>query len=415
MDSQFFFNLIIIVIIGEFILERILDYLNSTYWSNKLPEELKGIYNEENYKKSQDYQKSKQKVTIFSSFIFLAILLSILYLDGFALLDNWIRTFTSNVILMTLIFFGIIGLALDVLSIPFSLYSIFIIEEKFGFNKTTPITFILDKLKSWLLAIIIGGGLLSLIVWIYTISGIWFWLMVWLVLTVFMVFMTMFYSLLIVPLFNKQTPLENNELRREIERFAKNNGFQIKNIFVIDGSKRSSKANAYFSGLGPKKRIVLYDTLINKHSVDELIAVLAHEIGHYKKKHTLIGFFISLVQIALMLFILSYFIDNPFLSEALGSSIPSFHLAILAFGILYTPISLILGLLTNGISRINEYAADKFAGKNFKSEALILALKKLSVDHLSNLNPHPLYVFFYYSHPPLLNRLAALSKLVKQS
>ncbi len=411
MNPQFLFQLIILFVAGEFILERFLEYLNSTSWSDILPAELAGIYSEEKYRKSQNYHKENQRFSLIFSSISFIVLMLILYFDGFAMLDNWARTFTTNPIVLALLFFGILGIAMDILSTPFSLYSTFVIEENFGFNKTTLKTFILDKLKSWLLTIILGGVLLSLIVWVYTISGIWFWVVVWAVLAVFSVFMTMFYSSLIVPLFNKQTPLESGELRLAIEDFAENAGFKLQNTFVIDGSKRSSKANAYFSGLGSKKRIVLYDTLINDHSVDELVAVLAHEIGHYKKKHTLLGLFVSLIQTGLMLFILSYFIGNPLLSQALGSNIASFHLGVLTFGILYTPVSLLFGIITNVISRLNEYSADRFAGENFKPEALMLALKKLSVNNLSNLKPHPTYVFFHYSHPPLLKRIAALSKL----
>ncbi len=409
MESQFLFQLIIIFLIGEFVLERFLEYLNSTYWSDKLPEELLGIYDEEKYRKSQSYQKSKQKIAVISSVFSLVVLLCVLYFDGFALLDNWVREYTSNSVLMAIVFFAVIGFVMDVLSTPFSIYDTFVIEEKYGFNKTTSKIFMLDKLKSWLLAVVIGGGLLSLIVWIYTISGSLFWIIVWMILSVFMIFMTMFYSSLIVPLFNKQTPLADGELRTAIEKFSLKAGFKLQNIFVIDGSKRSSKANAYFSGLGPKKRIVLYDTLIKDHGVDELVAVLAHEIGHYKKKHTLAGLFISLAQTGLMLFVLSYFIGSPALSQALGASQASFHIGVLAFGILYTPISLVLDLITNVVSRVNEYAADRFASENFKPEALMLALKKLSVNNLSNLRPHPVYVFFHYSHPPLLKRLAALT------
>lgn len=411
MQAELLYQLILIFIIGEFVLECFLDYLNSRYWDNKIPEEVKGIYDEDKYRKSQDYLKTKQKFSLVSSSFSLILILVILHYNGFAFLDNWVRNYTTNPILMALMFFGVLALGMDIVSTPFSVYSTFVIEQKFGFNKTTLKTFVLDKLKSWLLSLIIGGGLLSLIVWIYILSGSWFWLIVLAVLTVFMIFMTMFYSSLIVPLFNKQSPLEEGELRSAIEAFALKVGFKLNNIFVIDGSKRSSKANAYFSGLGPKKRIVLYDTLINDHSVDELVAVLAHEIGHYKKKHTLSGLFVSLLQTALMLFILSYFIADPVLSQALGASEHSFHLAVLAFGILYSPISMLLGLFTNIISRINEYAADKYAGENFNPDSLMLALKKLSVNNLSNLRPHPAYVFFYYSHPPLLKRLEALKKL----
>jgi STE24 endopeptidase len=294
------------------------------------------------------------------------------------------------------------------LGTPFSVYATFVIEEKFGFNKTTVKTFILDKIKGWLLAIILGGGLLTLVVWIYGATGEWFWLIAWGLISFFTIFMSMFYSNIIVPLFNKQTPLEAGELRDAIETFAKKTGFNLRNIYVIDGSKRSTKANAYFTGLGKKKRIVLYDTLMKDHSVDELVAVLAHEIGHYKKKHTLIGTIVSILQTGLMLLILSRFLGSPHLSGALGASQPSFHLSVVAFGILYTPLSIIIGLALNAFSRKHEFEADRFATVNFSGESLSSALIRLSVKNLSNLRPHPAYVFFYYSHPPLLKRLAAI-------
>lgn len=334
-----------------------------------------------------------------------------LYLGGFAFLDGLAWSFTDNQILLALFFFGIIALGADLLSLPFSIYATFVIEEKFGFNKTTVKTFILDKVKGLLLGGLIGGGLLALIVWIFAATGPWFWLIAWALISGFMVFMSMFYSNLIVPLFNKQTPLEDGELRDAIETFSVKTGFKLKNIYVIDSSKRSSKGNAYFTGLGSKKRIVLYDTLINEHTTEELVAVLAHEIGHYKKKHTITGMILSILQTGLMLFILSLFISRPALSEALGATTPSFHMGLIAFGMLYTPLSLVLGLLSNALSRKNEYAADRFAGENYSPVALMDALKKLSINNLSNLRPHPTYVFFYYSHPPLLKRLAALGKV----
>lgn len=408
---QTIFYIIIGIILFEYILERVLDYLNSTYWSNEIPDELKGIYDAEKYKKSQEYEKVTTRFSIFSSTLSLVVLLVLLFTGGFAWLDNYVRQFTDNPIWMAILFFGIFGLAADLLSTPLSIYSTFVIEEKFGFNKTTPKTFILDKLKGWVLGAIIGGGLLALVVWIYETTGSWFWIIAWGVVGVFTIFMTMFYSNVIVPLFNKQTPLEEGELRTSIVAFASKVKFKLKNIFVMDGSKRSTKANAYFSGLGAKKRIVLFDTLIKDQTTDELVGVLAHEIGHYKKKHTLTGTIISLLQTGLTLYILSLFIGNPVLSQALGATEGSFHMGILAFGLLYSPLSLLLGLLMNIISRKNEFAADRYAGENFNPKPLQDALKKLSVNHLSNLHPHPAYVFFHYSHPPLLQRLQALDKI----
>jgi STE24 endopeptidase len=403
-----FFYIILGITLFNFILERFLDYLNSKLWSNQLPKELEGIYDAEKYRKSQDYTKVKTRFSLINEAFSLFLILLMLFSGGFGIIDNFLRTYTENPILLTIIFFGIIGFASDLLSIPFEIYFTFNIEKRFGFNTTTVKTFVADKLKGWFLGLIIGGLLLTLIVWIYLNTGEYFWLYAWGAVSFFMLFMSMFYSNLIVPLFNKQKPLEPGELRDAIEEFAKKVKFKLNNIYVIDGSKRSKKANAYFTGLGPKKRIVLYDTLIADHTTEELVGVLAHEIGHYKKKHTLTSTILGIAETGVMLFILSVFISNPELSKAMGSEIPSFQIGILAFGLLYSPVSLILGLAMNLLSRKNEYAADRYAGENYNPESLQLALKKLSVNSLSNLRPHPLYVFFYYSHPTLLQRLKAL-------
>jgi STE24 endopeptidase len=418
--SDMLFYIILAIILFDYSLERFLGYLNMTRMSEELPAELQGIYDPERYRKSQQYIRAKQRFSFITATVsFIAVLLMITA-GGFGWFDNLLRSVTQQPIPLAMLYFGILAFAASVLTIPFELYAIFVIEEKFGFNTMTARTFILDKLKGWLLGAVIGGGLLALVIWIYLSTGNWFWLLVWGVATAFMVFMAMFYSNLIVPLFNKQKPLDAGPLRDAIETFARKVGFRLKNIYVIDGSKRSKKANAYFTGLGPKKRIVLYDTLINDHTTEELVAVLAHEIGHYKKKHTTQGIILSIVQTGLMLFILSWFIKpGNELSAALCQSlagfthipvIQSFHLGILAFGLLYSPLSTIIGLLENMLSRSNEYAADHFAGVNYEPAALQGALKKLSVNNLSNLRPHPVYVFFYYSHPTLLQRLEALNK-----
>jgi STE24 endopeptidase len=410
--AQVLFITILAITILDFALERFLDYLNSRRFSDELPPELEGIYDRENYRKSQQYLRTNQRFSQLTESFNFILVMGMLVFGGFGFLDGLIRQVTVHPILMALLFFGIIGLIADLLGTPFSIYSIFVIEEKFGFNKTTPKTFILDKLKGWLLGILIGGGLMALVVWIYSVSGQWFWLIAWGVISLFTVFMSLFYSNLIVPLFNRQTPLEPGDLREAIEAFASRAGFRLKDIYIIDGSKRSTKANAYFTGLGRKKRIVLYDTLVKQHTTEELVAVLAHEIGHYKKKHTLTGMVLSVLQTGLMLFILSRFLGNSDLSAALGASEASFHIGIVAFGILYTPLSMLLGLGMNMISRKHEFAADEFAGRNFNPTSLAEALIKLSVHNLSNLRPHPAYVFFYYSHPPLLQRLAALRRLL---
>ncbi|MFO7614186.1 MAG: M48 family metallopeptidase [Bacteroidales bacterium] len=410
--AQYIFYAILTIVILDFLLERLLDYLNRTYWSDELPAVLRDIYDPDRYKKSQQYLRTNHRFSQITETFNFILLTGMLLLGGFAFLDQLVRQFTGHPILMALLFFGILGIVADLLGTPFSAYATFVIEERFGFNKTTVKTFILDKLKGWFLGMIIGGGLLALIVWIYMATGQWFWLIAWGVISFFTIFMAMFYSNLIVPLFNKQTPLEPGELRESIEAFAAKAKFPLRGIFVMDGSKRSSKANAYFTGLGKKKRIVLYDTLIKDHPNEELVAVLAHEIGHYKKKHTTVGIITSVVQTGIMLFILSLFIDNPELSLALGSPEPSFHMGVLVFGILYTPLSLALGLMMNVVSRKHEYAADRYASVHYRPDSLKDALIRLSVNNLSNLRPHPAYVFFYYSHPPLLKRLEAIRQTV---
>ena len=406
--EQVIFYLIIGLLLFDFILERFLDYLNATRWSEMLPDEVKGIYNEEEYRKQQAYEKTNHRFSMLtSSFSFVLVMLMFLF-GGFAFVDHIARTISANPIVTALIFFGILMLASDLLNTPFSAYDVFSIEERFGFNKTTPKTFVFDKLKGWLLGAVIGGGILALMVFIYLKTNNLFWVYVWLVVSGFSIFMALFYSNLIVPLFNKQTPLEDGELKQAINQFAEKAGFKLNNIYVIDGSKRSTKANAYFTGLGAKKRVVLYDTLIADLTTDELVAVLAHEIGHYKKKHVVSSLLLGILQTGLMLYVFSLLIDSPALSGALGVPEPVFHIGLIAFGVLYSPLSTIIGLGMNILSRNNEYQADAFAAEHFNAESLASALKKLSVKNLSNLRPHPAYVFFHYSHPTLLQRLAKL-------
>ena len=408
--SQILFFIIIGLLVADFIFERFLEFLNSTQWSDLLPDEVKDIYNEQEYQKQQAYEKENFRFSMVSSSFSFVLMLLIVLFSGFALVNNWALSVSVNPILTALVFFGILMLASDLLTTPFSIYDTFVIEEKFGFNKTTPKTFVLDKLKGYLLGAIIGGGLLALIIFIYQLTTTNFWIYTWLVITGFSVFMVLFYSNLIVPLFNKQTPLPEGELKSAIEEFSAKVGFKLDNIYVIDGSKRSTKANAYFTGFGAKKRIVLYDTLINDMTTNELVAVLSHEIGHYKKHHVIWSLLLGTLQTGIVLFIFSLFVDSPELSAALGVETPSFHIGLIAFGILYSPISMITGLAMNIFSRKNEYEADAFAAKYFDANELASALKKLSVKNLSNLRPHPAYVFFHYSHPTLLQRLQALKR-----
>ena len=404
------FYLIITIIVFNYLFDKWLDYLNNNNWNAELPKEAEGIYDAEKYKKAREYHLVSDKFANITSTFSLVLMLSMLLFKGFAAIDELAKSYSDNPILIAIIFFGIIGIASDLLDIPFDLYDTFVIEEQFGFNKTTPKTYILDKLKGYALSAIIGGGLLALVVWFYEFTGEYFWIYVWATMSLFMILATMFYASIILPMFNKLTPLADGDLRTAIQEYCKKVDFKLDNLFVMDGSKRSAKSNAFFSGLGSRKRIVLYDTLVANHTTEELVAVLAHEIGHYKKKHTRSAIILSVIQTGMMLFILSLFIKSPVLSGALGVSQPSFHIGILAFSMLYSPLSMVLGIGMNMLSRKNEFEADRFAKETYDTIPMMNALKKLSVDNLSNLTPHPTYVFFTYSHPPLLERLRALGK-----
>lgn len=408
MEPRILFYILIGIIVINFLIDKVLDFLNARHFDDPLPSEIVDVYDQEAYRKSQSYKKERFKFGIFTSTLSLVATLLFFFLDGFAYVDALARSISENSIVIALVFFGIIAAAASILSLPFSYYSTFVIEEKYGFNKTTMGTFVMDKVKGMLMTALIGGPLLALIIWFYEFAGSNFWLYAWAVVTVFSILLNMFYARLIVPMFNKQTPLETGELRSKIETYAGKVGFTLEKIFVIDGSKRSTKANAYFSGFGSEKRVTLYDTLINDLDDEEIVAVLAHEVGHYKKKHIVINLIASVITTGFTLWILSLLVGNPVLSEALGVTQPSFHIGLIAFGILFTPISELTGLLMNFLSRKFEYQADNYAKKTYSGEPLISALKKLSKNSLSNLTPHPAYVFAHYSHPTLLQRFRNL-------
>jgi len=409
MTAQNIFYLIIGILVFDFLVDKFLDYLNSKHYNDELPTELQDVYDAEEYKKSQAYKLTNNKFGNITSLFSILLTLGFLFFDGFKLVDDYARTFTDNNILIALIFFGIIMIGSDIITTPFSYYQTFVIEEKFGFNKSTKKLFFIDKIKGWLMSAVLGGGILALIIWFYEFAGTNFWLYAWALVAFFSLFMNMFYAKLIVPLFNKQTPLEEGSLRDKIAAYADKAGFQLDNVFVIDGSKRSTKANAYFSGFGSQKRITLFDTLINDLDEDEIVAVLAHEVGHYKRKHIIFNLVFSVLLTGFTLWLLSLFITSPILSEALGVQIPSFHIGMIAFGMLYSPISEITGLFMNSLSRKFEYQADDFAKETHNASDLISSLKKLSKNSLSNLTPHAAYVWFHYSHPSLLQRIKNLN------
>ena len=400
--------IIISFVVLEFIFGKVLDFLNSKSWNNPLPRLVEDLYDKDKYSKAKNYAKDNGNIALLSSVISLATILSILIFNGFGSLDSWINGLTANNILQSLLFFGMLSLGSFILNLPFSLYKTFVIEEKYGFNQTTLKTYILDFFKSLVLGILIGGTILSALTWVYYQLPDSFWWIAWIIMTIVSLFFATFYTTLILPLFNKLEPLEDGSLRTSIESYASKVDFPLTNIFVIDGSKRSSKANAFFSGLGKKKAIVLYDTLMKDNTEEELTAILAHEVGHYKKNHIKQGMILGVIQTGVLFFLFGLLSSSSLLAEALGASSNSFHIALIGFSMLYSPISLMTGIGMNLLSRKNEFEADNFAKETYNGEPLQTALKNLSVSHLSNLTPHPSYVFVHYSHPPLIARLKAL-------
>ena len=404
-NSQILFYILISIILFNFIKDYFLDYLNSKFFDKKIPENLNDIYDKDKYLKSQDYKKTLYQFGKISKFYSLTILLLFIFLDGFLFLDTFTRSLIDSEILISLSFFGIFFFGSDILNLPFSLYSTFVIEEKFGFNKTTIKIYFFDKLKSWSITILFGGGIIGFIIIQFETFGRDFWIVAWVFITIITILINGFYAQIIVPLFNKQTKLVEGNLKNDIEKYSNSVGFSLSNIFVIDGSKRSTKANAYFSGFGKQKRVTLFDTLLNKLNDKQIIAVIAHEIGHYKKNHIIFNLTFSIIQIGIMLYLLSLLIYLPIFSEALGIQNHSFHIGLITFSILYTPISEIFSLIFNIFSRKFEYQADNYAKQTYDSKYLIEALKILSKDSLSNLTPHPKYVWWHYSHPTLAQRI----------
>lgn len=399
------------ITIFDFVFDKVLSYLNNKSRKLPIPKELEGIYDEEQYEKSQRYHTVTGNFSNLTSALSFVFTLCLLYFGGFGWIDEWLRAFAPNELLLSLYFFAFIYFASDILTIPFQLYSIFVIEEKFGFNKTTLKTFIMDKIKGYLLTILLGGIVVTALIVLVFFMEQQFWIYFWAIISVFMIFLNMFYTSLIIPIFNKLKPLEDGQLKEAIESYSQKVLFPLNNIFVIDGSKRSSKGNAFFSGLGKKKKVVLYDTLIEKHTTEELVSVLAHEVGHFKKNHIIWSMVLGILQTGGMLYLLSLMIFNSEVSWALGGNVSAMHLNVLAFGILFSPLSKVLGILLNVYSRKNEYEADAYASTTYDRKPLIQALKKLTSDNLGNLTPHPWFVFVNYSHPTLLQRIRAMERI----
>lgn len=398
------------VLVFGFLMRKILGYLNVKNPIPEIPDTLSEYLNPTKLQESKTYQKENFRFKFIAGTFSFILTFLFIALGWFGAIDTWVAGFGFVPLIKSLVFFALVFVGSDIISLPFDYYSTFVIEEKYGFNKTSVGTFFSDKIKGYVLSFIVGGGLLMVFLWLIHQMGEHFWWQFWLVAAIFMVLVNIFYTAWILPLFNKLTPLEEGELKTKILQYAKSVDFPLDNIFVMDGSKRSSKANAFFSGFGKRKKIVLYDTLLDQHPPDELVAVLAHEVGHYKKKHIILGMSTAILQVGLMLFLLAQFIFSPTMSMALGGQAWSAELNIIGFTMLFTPVSMILGIGMNWLSRKNEFEADEFAKVTFSGKPLAEALKTLSIKTLSNINPHPWYVFVNYSHPPLLERLSRLEK-----
>jgi len=404
--------IILATIAVDFVLDLVSNYLNLKSLSKELPDEFEGVYDEETYAKSQEYTKTQTRFGFITGGFDLVVLLGFWFSGGFNWLDEIVRAWGFGELVTGLLYIAVLMVGKSVISLPFSIYSTFVIEERFGFNKTTPKTFVLDLAKGLGLGLLIGMPLLAGILAFFMYTGDLAWLYAWIAITLFSLVMQYVAPNWIMPLFNKFTPLEEGELRTAIEEYTDKVDFPLQGLFVIDGSKRSSKSNAFFTGFGKNKRIALYDTLIENHTNDELVAVLAHEIGHYKKKHIIKGMITSVIQTGAMLFVLSIFLQAEGLFDAFYMEEMSVYAGLIFFGMLYAPIDMILSVFMQISSRKHEYEADEFAATTTgKPEDMIATLKKLSKDNLSNLTPHPFYVFLNYSHPPALQRINAIREI----
>src|SRR6056297_1963162 len=405
--------IILVAIVVDFVREIISNRLNLKSLTKKLPDEFDDVYDEDTYAKSQEYTRTRTKFGFITGTFNLLLLLGFWFSGGFNWLDQWARSFDYGVIGTGLIFIGALVIAKSVISLPFSIYSTFVIEERFGFNKTDAKTFVMDRLKGLLLSVLIGGPLLAGLIAFFAYGGTWAWVYAWIAVTLFSLVMQYVAPTWIMPLFNKFEPLEDGELREAIEEYADKVNFPLQGIYVMDGSKRSSKSNAFFTGFGKNKRIALFDTLIENHTTEELVAVLAHEIGHYKKKHIVKNMAISILQTGIMFGLLSVFLQVPALFDAFYMDQMSVYSGLLFFGLLYSPVETLIGLGMQVLSRKHEYEADEFAAKTIsEKEEMVNVLKKLSKDNLSNLTPHPFYVFLNYSHPPALSRIEAIRRVL---
>ncbi|NTU54366.1 MAG: M48 family metallopeptidase [Chlorobiaceae bacterium] len=398
--------IILVTLAGTYLVKLVADLLNLGAASPVLPEAFREVYEPEAYRRSQEYLKANTIFSLFDSSFDLLLLLVFWFAGGFNLLDQHIRAWGFDPVINGVIFTGALLLLQGLAGLPFSIYHTFVLEERFGFNKTTPKVFVADLLKTLLLTLLIGAPLLALVFWFFEHAGTFGWLMAWGGMVLFSLILQYVAPTWIMPMFNKFVPLEEGELRQAIMQYAADVRFPLSGIFVIDGSKRSAKGNAFFTGFGKNKRIALFDTLIKNHSTPELVAVLAHEIGHFKKKHILMSMVLSMLNLGLVFWLLSMFMNNRMLFDAFFMQETSVYASLLFFMMLYSPAEFILSILMQILSRHNEFEADRFAVTTYNKGSLLAdALKKLSRQNLSNLTPHPFHVFLNYSHPPVLQRV----------
>jgi len=401
--------IVLLTLLMDFGLHWLADRLNLNAWPASPPEEFESLLDPGSYQRSKDYLRTSTRFGWLTEATQLAAVVIFWFAGGFPILDAWVRSFSREPIVSGLVFVGVLLGARSILALPFSIYRTFVIEEKFGFNRTSWRTFIMDRIKGAVLGCLLGAPLLAGILFFFQMAGPFAWLYSWGVVVGFMLVMQYVAPTWIMPLFNRFEPLSDKALEKAIRSYAGAIDFSLQNVFVMDGSKRSGKGNAFFTGFGRHKRIVLFDTLVNQHDRDELVAILAHEMGHYKQRHIIMGLMMSIVQTGVMFFLLSLCISHPALFEAFYMPQPSIYAGLILFGLLYVPVDFFTGILGLLLSRRNEYAADRFAVKtNGNGDAFVRALKKLSVHHLSNLSPHPFYVFLNYSHPPVMNRIQAI-------
>jgi len=407
-----FSYIIIFALLLNYLLDTVAHILNLRALKDEPPPGLAGIYEPEGYRKSQAYTRSRTRFGFVTGSLDLILLLAFWFTGGFNLLDQLVRSWGFGVIPNGLLYTGIIVIAYEVITIPFSIYSTFVIEERFGFNRTTPHVFITDMLKALLITVLLGGLLLAGILALFEYAGNLAWLYCWIIAVIYMVVMQFIAPVWIMPLFNKFILMESGELRDAIQDYARSAGYETSRVFVMDGSKRSTKSNAFFTGYGRTKRIALFDTLIDKHTIPELVAIIAHEVGHYRKRHIIQGMVISIVHMGLIFYLLSVFLGSPGLYRAFYMEQVSVYTGMLFAGMLLVPVETLLSIGLNVLSRKNEYQADRFAAETVgEPSSIIEALKKLSADNLSNLTPHPFYVFLNYSHPPLLQRVESINTI----